>query len=103
MPQNSSTELKVMTCFKRSFQLSPCCRTRVSAGYHERRGERLSLTNLARGRLGEPQGPVVCQRVLDVEVILVVEDGDGLAGGRGSGIGGGGGVVAALGGHRNGG
>lgn len=38
----------------------------------------------------------MCQRMLDVEVILVVEDGDGLAGG-GSGIGGGGGVVAAFG------
>lgn len=38
----------------------------------------------------------MCQRMLDVEVILVVKDGDGLAGGRGGGIGGGGGVVAAL-------
>lgn len=46
----------------------------------------------------------MCQRMLDVEVILVVEDGDGLAGrGSGSGIGGGGGVVAALGRDRDGG
>lgn len=44
----------------------------------------------------------MCQRMLDVEVILVVEDGDGLAGGS-SGISGGGGVVAALGRDRDGG
>lgn len=55
------------------------------------------MTNLARRGLGEPEGPVVCQRVLDIEVILVVEDGDGLAGGGRGGIGGGRGVVAALG------
>lgn len=29
---------------------------------------------LAAGRLGEPQGPVVLERVLDVEVIFVIKD-----------------------------
>lgn len=31
----------------------------------------------ARG-LGEPKSPLVLERVLDVEVVLVVEDGDGI-------------------------
>lgn len=98
MPQNSSTELKVMTCFRRSFQLSPCRRTRVSASCVWGGGVGVeSTTDLAGRGLGEPEGPVVCQRMLDVEVILVVEDSDGLAGGRGGGVSGGGGVVAALG------
>ena len=32
--------------------------------------------NLASGRLSEPESPSVLQRVLDIEVVLVVEDGD---------------------------
>jgi hypothetical protein len=32
------------------------------------------VTNLATGRLGEPQRPSVGERVLDIEVVLVVED-----------------------------
>lgn len=43
-----------------------------------------AVTNLAGGGFGEPQSPVVGQRVLDVEVVFVVEHGHGL------GIGGGG-------------
>lgn len=34
---------------------------------------------LAARRLCEPQSPLVLKGVLDVEVVLVVEDGDGLA------------------------
>jgi hypothetical protein len=37
-------------------------------------------THLARWWLGEPQCPLVQERVLDVEVLRVVEDGDGAAG-----------------------
>ena len=33
-------------------------------------------TDLAAGGLGEPQGPLVLKRVLDIEVILVVKDSD---------------------------
>lgn len=58
----------------------------------------MDSTNLARRRLGEPQGPVGGQGVLDGEVVLVVEDGHHLAiillrTARSSGSGG---VVAAL-------
>lgn len=42
-------------------------------------GLRMDSTNLARSRLGKPQGPVVGQRVLDVEVTTIVEDGHDLA------------------------
>ena len=35
-------------------------------------------TDLAAGRLGEPEGPVVHQRVLDIEVILVMENCDSI-------------------------
>ena len=33
-------------------------------------------TNLATGWLGEPQSPFVLKRMLDVEVVFVMEDGD---------------------------
>ena len=33
-------------------------------------------THPAAGGLGEPEGPMVHQRMLDIEVVLVVEDGD---------------------------
>ena len=36
-------------------------------------------TDLAAGGLGEPQGPLVLKRVLDIEVILIVKDGNVLA------------------------
>lgn len=36
-------------------------------------------TNLATRGLGEPERPLVLKRVLDIEVLLVVEDGDILA------------------------
>lgn len=39
----------------------------------------MTATYLATGRLGEPQRPLVLERVLDVEVVLVVEDRDGRA------------------------
>lgn len=55
----------------------------------------MKSTNLARCRLGEPQGPVVCKRVLDSEVILVVEHSHDLAIVC-RGVGGSRGVVAAL-------
>ena len=35
-------------------------------------------TYLAAGRLGKPEGPVVLKRMLDIEVVLVVEDGNEL-------------------------
>lgn len=47
------------------------------------------VVTLAAGGLGEPQRPLVLEGVLDVEVVLVMEDGDGLAavgGGSGSGV-----------------
>lgn len=61
-------------------------------------------TNLARCRLGEPQSPVGSERVLDSEVILVVEDSHDLAIilVRTARLGGGGGIVAALGGDGDG-
>lgn len=40
----------------------------------------LSDSHLAGGRLGEPEGPLVHKRVLDVEVLGVVENGDRLVG-----------------------
>ena len=36
------------------------------------------MSHLATGRLGEPQGPLVHERVLDIEIFRVVEDGDQL-------------------------
>ena len=58
-----------MTSFSRSFQLSP---------YLDVRGNPQLLIStyiyLATGRLGEPQGPLVHQWVLDVEVVLIMED-----------------------------
>lgn len=35
----------------------------------------IPVVALATGRLGEPQCPPVCKRVLDVEVVLVMKDG----------------------------
>lgn len=70
-PQNSSTDSKVITSFNRSFQLSPCdipvSRRIVSILASTK-------THLAAGGLGEPQRPPVGKRVLDIEVVLVVED-----------------------------
>lgn len=43
----------------------------------------MSETYLSGGRLGEPESPLVHERVLDVEVLGVVENGDRLVG-RGS-------------------
>ena len=40
-------------------------------------------TDLATGGLGEPQSPFVLERVLDIKVVLVVEDGDKLVVGVG--------------------
>lgn len=39
-------------------------------------------TDLAAGGLGEPECPLMHERVLDVEVVGVVEDGHELIGGR---------------------
>ena len=36
----------------------------------------MRTANLSAGRLGEPQSPLVSERVLDVEVVRVVEDSD---------------------------
>lgn len=62
-----------MTSFRRSFQLSPY--TRQFCGCISRS----IVSYLAARRLGEPESPLVLKRVLDIEVGLVVEDGDGLA------------------------
>lgn len=40
-----------------------------------------SDTHLSAGGLGEPQSPLVHERVLHIEVLGVVEDGDSLVGG----------------------
>lgn len=71
-PQNSSTESKVTTSLRRSFQLSP---------YIEGKQSHTSLVvwrwggiDLSAGRLREPQRPMIHQRVLDVEVVRVMED-----------------------------
>jgi hypothetical protein len=54
------------------------------------------VTDLAGRRLGEPQGPLMEERVLDVEVLRVVEDGDRPAG-VGGGVAGGGTVGGGAG------
>ena len=41
---------------------------------------------LAAGRLGKPQGPFVSERVLDVEVVRIVEDSDDVVSAGGSAI-----------------
>ena len=66
-----------MTSFSRSFQLLSPWGTVSTRGIIE--GQNRRETYLAARRLGEPQSPLVLERVLDVEVILVVEDGDVLA------------------------
>lgn len=58
-------------------------------------------TNLAGGGLGEPQSPVVRERVLNVEVIFIIEHSDGLGVGGGGAITRGRRVVSALRGDGN--
>lgn len=52
----------------------------------------IPVVALAAGRLGEPQCPPVGKRVLDVEVVLVMEDGLDLRGRLNAGRG----LVAAI-------
>lgn len=60
-----------MTSFSKSFQLSPLANVSIFEEEVLRR-----KTCLAARRLGKPQSPLVHQRVLDVEVVLVMEDCD---------------------------
>lgn len=84
-PQNSSTESKVMTSFSRSFQLSPYSKSNEMLapsplqGKHVNRNSASSMPApfdspyLSARWLGEPQSPLALERVLDSEVVLVVE------------------------------
>lgn len=65
-----------MTSFNKSFQLSPYIELVTYTG---KRQIPVAHPYLATWRLREPKSPLVLQGVLDVEVVLVVEDGDGLA------------------------
>lgn len=97
MPQNSSTESKVMTSFKRSFQLSPCITIRIERPPTYNPGR----SYLATWGLGEPESPLVLERVLDIEVVFVMEHSDvlvvlGIGSGLALGIDGDGGEIDLL-------
>jgi hypothetical protein len=80
MPQNSSTESNEMTSFSKSFQLSPCGKSVSASPAHcgtTASSFRIGVkTDLATWRFREPQGPFVEERVLDIEVVWIMEDGD---------------------------
>lgn len=61
-----------MTSFKRSFQLSPCIAIRIQ---HQPTFN-LGRSYLSAWGLGEPESPLVLKRVLDIEVIFVMEHSD---------------------------
>jgi hypothetical protein len=66
-----------MTSFSNSFQLSPC-----TEGQRSQAQKKIRKTCLATGGLSKPQSPVVREGMLDIEIILVMEDGDLLITGR---------------------
>ena len=68
------------TSFSKSFQLSPyATKDEFPPLIHPFHGD----SYLATGGLGEPQGPLVHEGVLHIEVLGVVEDGHDLIGRRG--------------------
>lgn len=65
------------TSFSKSFQLSPYPNQSVSKS--DNHLYQKICPYLATGRLGKPKSPLVHQRVLDVEVLRVMEHGDGVS------------------------